>query len=114
MATITKVLPSASTNGQPVQVAATATPGTLWHTAVAGAAAFDEIYLFLANIDTVQHVVTVEFGAATAPYNVVVIVPAQDQVLVIAGVPLNGADTVKVFADLTNKVNAYGYINRIA
>lgn len=113
MATITKLNPSASTNGAPVKIAATATAGTLFHTA--SASAEDEIYLYLANTDTVQRLVTIEWGNATAPdSNIVIPVPAQDTVLAIAGVPLTNSLTVKAFADAANKVNMYGYVNRIA
>ena len=46
MATFSRVLLSGGTSGAPIPVAATATPGTLIHTAVAGATSFDEVYLW--------------------------------------------------------------------
>ena len=43
MATFTKTLLSGSTNGKAILVAATATPGTTIHTAVAGTSSLDEM-----------------------------------------------------------------------
>lgn len=114
MASITKVIPSGSTDGAPIKIGATATAGTLFHTAAASPA-LDEVYLYLTNTDTVDRKVTIEFGGATAPdFNVVVVVPAQDTILAIAGVPLTNAKTAKAFAAAANVVNMFGYINRIA
>jgi hypothetical protein len=110
---ISKVVPSGSSNGAPVKVAATATAGTLFHTA--HATALDEIYLFLTNTDTLDRKATIEFGDATAPdHNVKITVPAGDTIIAIAGVPLTNSLTVKVFADAANVVNMLGYINRIS
>jgi hypothetical protein len=113
MATITKVLPSGSTDGAPVKVVATATAGTLFHTA--DATAKDEIYLTLTNTSTNDVVTTVEFGGATAPdFNVKFTVPANDTVLAIAGIPLTNSKTVKAFAATANVINMLGYVNRIS
>ncbi len=112
---ISKLVPSGSTNGMPVKVAAVATAGTLFHTAVSGTAALDEITMYLTNIDSVDHVATLEFGDATAPdHNIKITVPAKDTVLAIPGVPLNNAKTVKVFADTANVLNMFGFVNQIS
>lgn len=112
---VTKIIPSGSAgtpDGTPIKVVAVATVGTLFHTA--HATALDEINMWLANIDTIDHVVTVEFGAATSPdFNIKMTVPARDTVVAIAGIPLTNSKTVRVFADLTNVVNMFGYVNRI-
>lgn len=113
MATISKVIPSGSTDGKPVKIVATATAGTLWHTA--DPTAKDEIYLYLTNTDTVDRLVTVEFGGATAPdWNVVFTVPTKDTILAVPGIPLTNSTTVKAFAAAANVVNMFGYINRIS
>ncbi len=112
MATVTKVIPSGSTSGAPVKIAASATPGTLFHTA--DASKLDEVTLYLTNTDTVAHTVTIEFGDATAPdHNINIQVAAKDTTCAIPGVPLTGGLTVKVFADAANKVNMVGFVNRI-
>jgi len=115
MATFSKVVPSGSTDGKGIKVAATGTAGTLFHTAIAGSVNIDEIWLYLFNSDTVARVVTVEFGGATAPdQNVILTVQSKaGLVCAIPGLILNNAATVKVFADATNVVTMTGFINRI-
>ena len=58
---------SGSTDGLGILIAATATAGTLVHTAVAGTTAgtFDRITLFAYNGHTAAVVLTVEFGGVT-------------------------------------------------
>ena len=53
MATYTKRLLSGSTNGRPIKVAATATPGTTIHTAVTGTTDFDEVWIY----NVLQHTI---------------------------------------------------------
>ncbi len=111
MASLTPVIPSGSTDGKPVKIAATATAGTLFHTA--HATALDEINMYLSNTDTVDRNVTVEFGGATAPdWNVVFKVPAGQTILAIPGVRLTNSLTVKAFASAANVVNMLGNVNR--
>src|SRR5215471_9051537 len=67
MATYSRVLLSGSTNGRNIPVVATATPGTLLHTAIAGTAAYDELYLWAANVTGVAATLTIEFGGVLDP-----------------------------------------------
>jgi hypothetical protein len=111
---ITKQVLSGSTNGAGIKVAATATPGTLLHTAVTGTASLDEIWIYLTNTDTVDRKITIEYGGATAPdQNVKFIVPTGETIIAITGLVLNNGLTVKAFADAANVVNALGFVNRI-
>lgn len=118
MATFTRALLSGSTSGAPVKIAATATAGTLVHTAVAGAAAWDEVYIWLTNTDTVARTVTVEWGGATDPDNLVckamTLPPSSGPIPVITGLVLNGGLTVRIFASAANVILATGYVNNIA
>ena len=110
--TFTKVVPSGSTDGQGVKIAATATAGTLFHTA--HATSIDEIWMWLNNTSASDVVVTVEFGGATAPdQNIVQTVPAKSSLLAIPGLCLTNSKTCKAFAATGNVVNMIGYINRI-
>lgn len=110
--TVTKRVPSGSTDGAPIKIAATATPGTLFHTA--DATALDEITMYLTNTDTVDRAVTVEFGTATAPdNNLKFIVPAGETILAVPGISLTNSKTCKAFCATANVVNMVGYINRI-
>ncbi len=66
MSTIAPIIPSGSTDGAAVTVAATSSTGTLFHTAIA-AGSFDEIYLWATNTTLGDLKLTVELGGASNP-----------------------------------------------
>jgi hypothetical protein len=115
MATYTKTLLSGSTNGRPIKVAATATPGTTIHTAVSGTSSIDEVWLWAQNTDTTDRKLTIEFGGTTSPDDLFeVTIPAESGLMsVVPGLPLNNGLVVKAFAASANVVTLSGYVNRI-
>lgn len=120
MSTAIKTKLSASTDGKAIKIAATATAGTLIHTADASATpgaggVWDEIYLWAFNSSASPVVLTIEHGGPTAPDQNIVqtIAPQSGLVLVLPGVILQNSATVKAFAGTTNVVTVLGYVNRI-
>lgn len=117
MATYSRVLLSGSTSGRPIKVGATATPGTLIHTAVAGAASFDELYLWATNTDAATRTLTIEFGGVTDPDDLIVktySLPANSPPTpIVVGNNLNGGLVVRAFASATNLILISGFVNRI-
>ena len=113
--TVAKVKLSGSTNGRPIKVAATATPGTAVHTATGNSGELDELWLWASNTDTTDRKLTIELGGTTSPDDLIeMTIPAEDGLhLVVPGVPLDGGVAVKAFAASANLVNVVGYINRI-
>lgn len=118
MATYSRKLLSGSTSGKPVKVAATATAGTLIHTAVSGNDAYDEVYAWVTNTSGSAVTLTVEYGGATDPDCLIVkgySIPANSPPIpVLTGQVLNGGLTVKAFASSANVLLLTGYVNRIA
>jgi hypothetical protein len=116
MATYTKAILSGSTSGKGVLVAATATAGTLIHTAVAGATDFDEIWIYAVNSSSSSVKLTIEYGGATAPDDniEVTVLPEAGLVTVVAGLLLNGGLTVKAFAGTASVITVHGFVNQIA
>lgn len=115
MASITKEFLSGSTNGRPVKIAATATPGTTLHTAPSGTTSKDEVTVYLSNTDTVERSVTVEFGGTTSPDDHMrFLVPPGETILAVPGIPINNGLLVRAFAAAANVVTATGYVNRIS
>lgn len=113
MATITKVKLSASTNGRGIKVAATATAGTAVHTA--HATALDEVTLYATNTDSVDRVLTIEWGGVTSPDDLIkMTIPAGETVLVVPGLIVTGSVAVAAFAAAANVINVFGYVNRIS
>lgn len=115
MATYSKQLLSGSTNGQPILIAATSTPGTLIHTAVSGTTSFDEIWLYAQNTDTTARKLTIQYGGTTSPNNLfeLTVDPESGLTIVIPGLILNNSLIVRAFAATTNVITLSGYVNRI-
>lgn len=106
---------SGSTDGKPILIAATATPGTTVHTAVAGTTAgtFDEVWIYAYNGHTASVVLTIEYGGATVPdQNIVVTIPNKAGLtLVVPGLILQNAMVIKAFAATTNVITLMGFVN---
>lgn len=117
MATYSRILLSGSTSGRAIKVAATATPGTAIHTAIAGAVSYDEVYLWATNTDTAARTITVEFGGVADPDDLIVksyTIPANSPPIpLVTGQVLNGGLLVKAFASSANVVLVSGFVNRI-
>ena len=113
MATFTKVALSASTDGLPVKVAATATAGTTIHTA--HATSLDEVWLYAYNGHSADVVLTVEFGGAPVPdQNIILTVSTKaGLILVIPGLLLTNSKVLKAFAATANVITLSGFVNRI-
>ena len=117
MATFTKVLLSGSTNGKGILVAATATAGTVVHTAVAGTSSLDEIWLYAHNSSASSVKLTLEYGGTTAPNDHIEITIGPEGtglILVAPGILLQNGLVVRAFAATANVLNIFGYVNRIA
>jgi hypothetical protein len=114
---ITKELLSESTNGKPIQISATTGAGAdTIHTA--SSTAKDEIWLWVTNTHTADVALTLSMGDAETEGEIildtVVISPNASPTPVMAGFILTGSVVLEAFADTTNKLNVYGYVNRIS
>lgn len=119
MATFSKTILSNSTDGRAILIAQTATPGTLIHTGSTNAAVLDEIWLYATNTSTSAVKLTVEWGAATAPNDLieVTVAPESGLVVVSSGLLIKGNATaliVRAFAATTNVITIHGFVNRIS
>jgi hypothetical protein len=114
MANPSKIVLSGSTDGKPIPVAATSTPGTTIHTA--GATGRDDLYLWASNTDTAAHTLTLEWGGTSDPGDLLVkaysIAANSAAVPVALGQPMQNSKVVKAFADSASKVNITGYVIR--
>jgi hypothetical protein len=119
MATFSKSKLSASVDGRAIKVAATATPGTVLHTASTTPATLHEVWLYATNTDGAARKLTVEWGATTSPDDLIELtIPLEGGlVLVSPGLLLVGNATplvVRAFAEATNLITIHGYVNVIA
>ena len=115
MATYSKQLLSAGTNGKNIKVVATASAGTTIHTAVSGTSNLDELWLFAMNTDSSDRKLTIEYGGTTSPDDLIeqTLTTEAGWTLVIPGLLLQNGLIVKAFAAAANVVVINGYVNRI-
>lgn len=116
MPTFSRQLLSASTDGLPVVVAATASPGTLLHTAVGGAGR-DEVFIWVANVTGGPATLSVQWGSTSDPAGMACkglsIPPNGPPVPIMVGQTIANAQEVRAFSDTASALNITGYINRI-
>ncbi|MBL8162624.1 MAG: hypothetical protein JNJ61_11610 [Anaerolineae bacterium] len=107
---------SASDSGRGIKVAATATPGTLVHTALSNVAAneWDEVWIRAINTSGSPVKLTIEWGGTGNPDDQVEItIPAESGFTeVIAGHVLQNAKEVRAFAATANVIVLHGFVNR--
>ena len=111
MATYSKVKLSGSTDGRPVAVSATSSPGTTIHTAHATAS--DEILLVASNIDTSDRDLTLEHGGTSTSDDLVITIPAKS-IVELPALLLTNSLVLKAFGSSANKINIAGAVNRIS
>jgi hypothetical protein len=114
VASISKRILSGSTDGRLIAVAATSSPGTTIHTAVAGFTDIDEVNLYAVNTSTSDVLLSLQYGGTSAADEIDFVIPPQVGVVEIAQkLLLNNGSVVRAFAGTTNVINVGGYVNRI-
>lgn len=116
MATFTKRLLSESVNGKGVKVAATATPGTLIHTAASGTSDLDEVWIWAVNSSSSAVKLTIQWGEVTDPDGHIegIVPPESGLFTIIPGLLLQNSLEIRAFAGTTNVVIVHGFVNRIS
>lgn len=117
MPTFSRLVLSGSINGLPIPVAATATPGTLIHTATNSVGASDEVYLWVSNVTGAAATLTVEWGGVTDPGSHLckaLSIPANSgPTLIAAGIALAGGLVIRAFSGTASALNITGQVNRV-
>ena len=118
MATISRIVLSASTDGRPIEVAATGTAGTTIHTGTTTTDDYHEIWLWASNHNTSAEVLVLEWGGTTPTDDrITTTIQPNETVLVAPGWMLKGnsggALIVRAYSTTTNKVNIIGHVNLI-
>lgn len=106
---------SASTNGRQIKVTATATAGTLLHTAVSGTSDIDYITLEAVNTSSSNVELTIEWGGTTSPddLTIVTLAPKRGRQVVIDRCMLNNGLAVRAFASVASVVVIYGEVRTV-
>lgn len=113
----TKIPLSGSTDFVPIKVHATAIgSGDTVHTAGAALPAFDELYVYVTNTDTVDRSLTLAYGGTTDPDDMIcktLNVPAlSGPTPVIAGLAVTNAKVLKCAGSTADVMTLTGFVNR--
>lgn len=119
MSTFSKSTLSASTDGRAIKVTANSTPGTLIHTGSSDPTIMHEVWLWVANTDTSDRKLTVEWGGTTSPDDLIEMsVLAESGLFVVApGLLIKGNATplvIRAFGSSSNVLQIHGFVNVIA
>jgi len=101
-----------STNGKPIPVAATATPGTTIHTA--SALGFEKVWLYASNVTALDATLTIEWGGTSDPGDHIVKsyrIPAfSAPIRVTDGQIIKGSLLIRAFASAGSAINLTGFV----
>ena len=113
--TVSRIPLSGSTHGRGIKVVATATAGTLIHTATTNATDCDVITLYAFNSDSSAVNLTVEWGGVTSPDDIIKLsIPASSGLtLVCPDLVLRNTLVVRAFAGTASVVTIHGFANRV-
>ena len=80
----------------------------------AHATALDLVWLFAHNSDTVDRLLTIEWGGTTSPDDLFKVnIPAGERVGVCSGDMLTGGLAIKAFGAAANVLHVSGYVERL-
>ena len=116
MAQVAKRKLSASTDGKSITAAATASPGTTIHTATTSVVSgtWDEIWLYAANLDPVDRILTIQLGGTATTDAITVTIPSlAGRFLVVDGAILQNSAIVRAYCSVAANVVITGYVNQI-
>lgn len=114
--TVKPVSASGSTNGRPIQVSATSSPGDLLHAVSSTSGEWDEVWVWVSNTSSSQRTISLELGGTSAnDLWVANIPPNRADVLVLKGHRFPGAASlnIRAFVDSGTDLNVRVNVNRI-
>lgn len=118
MGTISKLILSGSSQGKPIQIAATGSTGDIIHTTATASSIVDEVWLYATNNDAVQRNLTVEYGTTGSTSEITSAIPSRSGLnIILPGTVLSGdgssSSTITAYASATSSISLIGYVNRI-
>ena len=113
--TVSRIPLSGSTNGRGIKIAATATAGTLVHTATSSATDCDVVTLYAHNSSGSAVNLTIEWGGVSDPDDLIKLsIPATSGLtLVCPDLVLRNSLIVKAFAGTASVITIHGFANRV-
>ena len=105
---------TAATNGQAVNIVATASPGTTIHTSTTAANTSEEVHVWFTNTTTNAVLLTYEHGTTHVNNNIIQTIPPQTGLVLVApGLFLASGLVASAYAATASAIKAHGFINRL-
>lgn len=117
MAELSMVSASGRANNRPVLVAATATPGTVIHTAGSGTVNWDDVAVEVTNSDSSARTLTLEFGGVTDPDDLPIralSIPIGGECTPVYRNRIQNSLVIRAFASSANKLLLTVTVNRMS
>ena len=113
--TVSRIPISGAAHGVGVLVVATATAGTLIHTAQSSATDCDVVTLYATNNDTAAINLTIEYGGVSSPTDLIKLsIPATSGLtLVLPDLVIRNSLVIRAFAGTASKITIHGFVNRV-
>lgn len=115
MAVYSPQILSGSTNGRPIQINATTSPGTAIHTVSTATGTVEDIFVDAFNTATAERLLVIELGSTATANHLYAKVPPQDGPFrIVAGLRMTGATGISIaaFATATGALVVAGGVNR--
>lgn len=114
--TVSRIPLSGSTDGRGIKVVATASSGTLMHTATSSATDCDVVTIYAHNSSATAVNLTLQWGGTTSPDDSILLsIPATSGLtLVCPDLVLRNSLVLRAFAGTANVVMIHGFANRVA
>jgi len=111
MASISRRILSGSTNGQPIAVAATTSPGTTLN--VASATTINMVTIAGKNTATAARTWTIEWGGTSTRNHIIgSLLPQDGWQILVDNMPISGSTaTIAAFATATSGIDLMGYVD---
>ena len=100
---------SGSTDGRPIDVVGTSTPGTTIH--VPGAGNTDEVWLYATNSTATEELLTIVWDAPAR--RVEVLVPPDQTEMIIEGMRIDNSRVLSAFGANGSTFKVMGHVNRL-
>lgn len=112
----TKLKLSGSTNGKPIQITTTSSPGDLIHTATNTANTLDEVWLYANNVKSSGNAIqlTIYTDTDNDANRIIVGIPFRKGLIyIIPGFVYDGSVNIRAYAAEADVINVSGWVNRI-
>lgn len=111
---VTTDILSGSTNGRPILVSASASPGTTLHTGTSTAGEVDKLYMWASNKSASPVTLKIQWGGTASSDEDWIFIPPEDKTIICDGALIKGGLIVRAYATSANQIEITGRRERLS